>query len=805
MSVENRVIDFVENRVINIKVNGSRVTKDSRHAGVRGDGNATTMKFTFGKSWEGYAKSVIFLNAKGQNPTEICLYPPIDPDAGNNNTAECKIPFEALEEEGECSFVVRGILTETDEEGNVRITKEQRTETETLMVLPCEQIENPQNAKKPTADVVDQLKSEVQEAIDAENEHQKEVKEDLEEFDSKLKTFETNLGTFEENLTGLSEKLAQEETVFDKKINAHNESEGAHGGILKRLKDEVENLVNAKVAKDGTEAFSIGYDGNLYYKYNGEKKYLENDAMEAETLESIRIVELPDKMEYAYLESFLPDGMAVEATYKNKESGEETTRIVTGLQCVPAQFGNDWKAEHAPTLSAWENGFVNTTVAVLYEDNGITKTANLENVCVKPKVIQEVPKLEGETNFVYNKETQYPKELDRYTDSYCNNLGFEKSGDNPQYAKNAGDYAVNYTPLPGYQWPDGQETITLSWTIEKAPGVFSIDKTELELVWWEDEGDVGTITVYNPQGFGVGYWSSDKSVAVQSSGGDNTIKVTAVNEGVCEIHVKPTPFLGCNYTVPDTVVCSVKVKTLSLEFSENSWATIAKAAQLYKVPKEWKVGDTKKMTMSSIISPNSTYEYTVRIIGKEHDTYSDGSGYAPLTLMTDEVTNDKTTMEEYPPTAVPQDANWGASRAKNYLLPEIKDLLPEDVRDNIRAVKKFSYSTWMVGDEVVFAGSDKEEELFLLSENELNKQKYSILHNPAYAIGIEGEPYEYFKNNPSLWKRRINDTVEGRGACWWLRSPSAYGNGMFCRISGDGDCAHSDKSVDYGVSFAFCF
>ncbi len=786
----------VEKRVINIIVDGSHITKDSRRAGVRGEGNATTMKFTFGGSWEGYAKSVIFLNAKGEKPTEVVLSDPIDDDKTNNNTAECKVPFEALEEEGECSFVVRGILTKTDEEGNVRITKEQRTETETLVVLPCEEIENPENAKEPTADVVEQLKQKVQEAIDAEKEHQEEVKKELEGVNQKQKEFDSELDEFGTELEGFGEKLAQEETVFDEKIKTHNRSEDAHGGLLKTLKDNVENLVNAKVAKDGTATFSVGYDVGLYYKHGGEKKYLVQSTADGETLESIRIVKAPDKMEYTYLEVFLPEGMVVEATYKNNESGEKMVRIVTGLQCVPAQFGSDWKAEHAPTLSAWENGFVNTTVAVLYEDNGITKTVNLEDVCVKQKVIQEVPKLEGETTFVYNKETQYPKKLDQYTDSYCNGLGFAKSGDNPQYAKNAGDYAVNYTPLPGYQWPDGQEMITLSWTIEKAPGVFHVDKTELEMVWWGDEGDTNNIAVENPNGFDYFVSISEKSiVTVDRIPGANTIKVTAVAAGTCFVTIEPIAPEESNYYAPGPVTCSVTVEMLSDTFSANSWATIAKAAQLRKVPDAWKVGDTKILAFSSIGNTEGTlYNYAVRIIGKEHDEYS-GGGSAPLTLMTNEVTNDLSRV--YISDGTPADASWLGSDLRNEFLPRIKGLLPEEVRDNIRKVEKFSYSTWMEFDELIVVGNYTEDELFILSETELNQYG----EKSDYACGVEGKPYEYFENNPSLVKRRVN----GGNACWWSRSASKRGNGRMCRISGSGEYCDEHNSKNFGVSFAFCF
>ena len=121
----------VENRVINVRIDGSYVTKDSRLAGVQGEGNVTTMRFTFGDSWTGYAKKVTFTNAKGENQTTIELLLTIDDDKTNNNIYECKIPGEALTEPGECTFFVEGVCASDGEQ-----VSRQRSEDETLFVLP---------------------------------------------------------------------------------------------------------------------------------------------------------------------------------------------------------------------------------------------------------------------------------------------------------------------------------------------------------------------------------------------------------------------------------------------------------------------------------------------------------------------------------------------------------------------------------------------------------------------------------------------------------------------------------------------
>lgn len=52
-------------------------------------------------------------------------------------------------------------------------------------------------------------------------------------------------------------------------------------------------------------------------------------------------------------------------------------------------------------------------------------------------------------------------------------------------------------------------------------------------------------------------------------------------------------------------------------FANNDWATIIAACQRKQVPETWAVGDQKEMTIGQ--------SYMIDIIGKDHDTYADGS------------------------------------------------------------------------------------------------------------------------------------------------------------------------------------
>ena len=48
-------------RLINVKISGSRLSKDSKLAGVRGEANVNTLRITFDESWDAYTKKVTFL------------------------------------------------------------------------------------------------------------------------------------------------------------------------------------------------------------------------------------------------------------------------------------------------------------------------------------------------------------------------------------------------------------------------------------------------------------------------------------------------------------------------------------------------------------------------------------------------------------------------------------------------------------------------------------------------------------------------------------------------------------------------
>lgn len=96
-------------RIIEVKVNGSFITKDNKTAGVQHEANVTFLRITFDKGWNSYAKKVTWWGALGQNPVEVTLTTALLEDAAKSTlTYLCPIPGEALADAGRCSFVIDG-------------------------------------------------------------------------------------------------------------------------------------------------------------------------------------------------------------------------------------------------------------------------------------------------------------------------------------------------------------------------------------------------------------------------------------------------------------------------------------------------------------------------------------------------------------------------------------------------------------------------------------------------------------------------------------------------------------------------
>lgn len=92
-------------RIIEVKVCGNYITKDSMYAGVKGESGVTNLHITFDDGWDGYGKRIVFWDACGENPTQILL------DTNNQTKPRqylVAIPGEATRRAGDMTFSIYG-------------------------------------------------------------------------------------------------------------------------------------------------------------------------------------------------------------------------------------------------------------------------------------------------------------------------------------------------------------------------------------------------------------------------------------------------------------------------------------------------------------------------------------------------------------------------------------------------------------------------------------------------------------------------------------------------------------------------
>lgn len=97
-------------RTINVTINGEFVRKDSKNAGVQGEGNVTGLHITFSDDWAQFSKRVVWRDALGENPVAVLLAHTVEElTAGQDPLVfDTAIPSEPLALPGWCSFTIEG-------------------------------------------------------------------------------------------------------------------------------------------------------------------------------------------------------------------------------------------------------------------------------------------------------------------------------------------------------------------------------------------------------------------------------------------------------------------------------------------------------------------------------------------------------------------------------------------------------------------------------------------------------------------------------------------------------------------------
>ena len=385
---------------------------------------------------------------------------------------------------------------------------------------------------------------------------------------------------------------------------------------------------------------------------------------------------------------------------------------------------------------------------------------------------------------------------------------------------NAGTYKATFTPKADYCWSDDSTTAKeVSWTIGKAAGSLSLNKTEVTL---NTDKLSDTVTVTRAGDGVISATSSDTSVATVSVSG-NIITVNHVNKksGTATITVKVGA--GTNYNAPSNKTFTVKAEFVPAKATLDtmSWADIRKVSDAGIAKDYWAVGDAKGLQINGTVSATSINQKVYAfILGFDHNSGREGTNRIHFQIGKTAATgtqicfvdaqyanwNGTFTMNGSTSSNSTNAGGWNGCSMRNTLLsqnplsPGSKSFmaaLPSDLRAVMKSVTKYSDNTGGTTNaaSAITATTDY---LFLLSEWEVQGARtYASQYEQNYQ-----QRYAYYANGNS--KVFYRHSATGSTASWWLRSVHAGNLGYFCFVTTDGSAIDDYSGYSLGVAPAFC-
>lgn len=224
-------------------------------------------------------------------------------------------------------------------------------------------------------------------------------------------------------------------------------------------------------------------------------------------------------------------------------------------------------------------------------------------------------------------------------------------------------------------------------------------------------------------------------------------------------------------------------------WEEMTWDEVIAATKNGKY-KNFEIGAMKELDLGSegIVH--------MQIVGIDVDDLADGSGKAPLTFISHELLK---TSHRMNPALTPSSApynegtggigGWEKSEMRNYLKSIIKTLIPENVRDAIKSVKKYSTSFDVAGTKTVNAVTT--DDVWVPSWLETYNTRTFETSGPVYS--------EFFVDNDSRKKTRVETSAY---ESWALRT---FASAAVSRNVNDyGTWSNKTANTDAGVALGFC-
>lgn len=226
-------------RVIEVKVGGNYLSKDSKNAGVRGEANVAYLRITFDEGWDSYTKKVTFWDSRGGNPVVRTLTIDLLENISKSKRIYLvPIPAEPMAEAGMLTYVIDGYID----------GKRQRSISDQLEVKDAPIADNAGEPTDPTPTQSEQLqvqidviKGTIQNAVIAEQ---------------NAKTSENNAKTSEEN----ARKSAVSALSSLNKAKEYAEEAGEHSARAENFVEDANEAANkAELALTHNPVIVDGY------------------------------------------------------------------------------------------------------------------------------------------------------------------------------------------------------------------------------------------------------------------------------------------------------------------------------------------------------------------------------------------------------------------------------------------------------------------------------------------------------------------------------------------------------------------
>ena len=233
------------------------------------------------------------------------------------------------------------------------------------------------------------------------------------------------------------------------------------------------------------------------------------------------------------------------------------------------------------------------------------------------------------------------------------------------------------------------------------------------------------------------------------------------------------------------------IETASIDktWEEMDWNDIIVATRTGKYT-SFNLGDMKELNLGTegIVH--------MQIVGIDEDDLADGSGKAPLTFISKELLNTGHRMNPVrTPSSAPYDegtgaiGGWEKCEIRSYLKETVKPLIPENVRNAIRDVTKYSNIFDTSGTKVL--NSVTKDDVWIPSNQEIfGGTSYETLGHVYSDVFTDANSRKKFKVGASS------------ASNWWLRSASS-GYGFKC-VFGSGNSDYDSARATYGVAPGFC-